>query len=213
MAVPPVAPITLGETFTFLFLLLGPVKILGPFISLTKDDEPPSRRRLAVRATLFSAAALAAAALAGETLLANFRIRLQVLAISAGLVLLLTALDTVLRQFRTPAGAEINQPKASPDRAVRPLAFPIIVTPSGIAAVIIFVSLSQGPEGVLMIGALIALVLVLDLVAMLFARPVVKWLGMPLLVLGVVLGVIQVALGLNIILVNLSAIGVFTMTR
>jgi hypothetical protein len=46
----------------------------------------------------------------------------------------------------------------------------------------------------------------------LYARAILKWLTLPLYILGVVLGVVQVALGLNIILVNLSRIGVFTMT-
>jgi multiple antibiotic resistance protein len=64
----------------------------------------------------------------------------------------------------------------------------------------------------LTIGLLLLVILVLDLIAMLYARATLKWLALPLYILGVVLGVIQVALGLNLILVNLSRIGVFTLT-
>jgi multiple antibiotic resistance protein len=57
------------------------------------------------------------------------------------------------------------------------------------------------------VGLLLA-VMLLNLLAMLFATPVLRWLGMPLMVLGTVLGVVQAALGLNIMLVTLRALGV-----
>ena len=137
---------------------------------------------------------------------------MPVLAITGGLILFLAALDTVMRQFRGPTGADAEDTPLSLSLAVSPLAFPTIVTPAGIAAVIIFVTLSPDPAGKATIGLLLLVILLLDLIAMLYARAILKWLALPLYILGVVLGVIQVALGLNIILVNLSRIGVFTMT-
>ena len=89
-----------------------------------------------------------------------------------------------------------------------PLAYPIIVTPSGIAAVIICMTLAPGwPGKGAIVGLLLALML-LNLLAMLFASAVLRWLGMPLLVLGTVLGVVQAALGLNIMLNALRTLGV-----
>ena len=92
--------------------------------------------------------------------------------------------------------------------AISPLAFPTIVTPYGIAAVIICVSLT--PDLLTksaIFGALLGLML-LNLVAMLYARPVLKYLGMPMQLLGTVLGIIQVALGLQIILAGLRRLGI-----
>ena len=211
MATAPLTTISAGEMLAFFFLLLGPIKILGPFVKLTRGAEPRFGRQLAIRGILLAAGALGAAAIVGEKFLDNFRIGLPVLAITGGLILFLAAMDTVMQQFRGPAGADAKDLPLSLSLAVSPLAFPTIVTPSGIAAVIIFVTLSPDLAGKLTIGLLLLVILILDLIAMLYARAILKWLALPLYILGVVLGVIQVALGLNIILVNLSRIGVFTM--
>jgi multiple antibiotic resistance protein len=212
MATAPLTTISAGEMLAFFFLLLGPIKILGPFVKLTRGAEPRFGRQLAVRGILLAAGALGAAAIVGERFLDNFRIGVPVLAITGGLILFLAALDTVMQQFRGPGGPDVEDTPVSLSLAVSPLAFPTIVTPSGIAAVIIFVTLSPDLAGKLTIGLLLLVILILDLIAMWYARAILKWLALPLYILGVVLGVIQVALGLNIILVNLSRIGVFPMT-
>ena len=49
--------------------------------------------------------------------------------------------------------------------------------------------------------------MVLNLVAMLFARPILKYLQMPPMLFGTVLGIIQVALGLSITLRGLQSVG------
>lgn len=49
--------------------------------------------------------------------------------------------------------------------------------------------------------------MVLNLVAMLFAKQVLKYAGMPMQLLGTVLGIIQVALGLQIIVMGLRGLG------
>ncbi len=211
MPTAPLTTISAGEMLTFFFLLLGPIKIVGPFVKLTRGAEPRLCRQLALRGIVLSAGALAVAAILGETFLDRFRISVPVLAMTGGLILFLAALDTILRQFRGPAGADGEEMPPSLSRAASPLAFPVIVTPSGIAAVIIFVTLSPDLAGKATIGLLLLVILVLDLLAMWYAQVILKWLALPLYILGAVLGIIQVALGLNIMLINLSRIGVFTM--
>ena len=211
MPTTPLTTVSAGEMLTFFFLLLGPIKIVGPFVKLTRGAEPRWCRQLALRGILLAAGALAAAAILGEKFLDNFRISVPVLAMTGGVILFLTALDTIMRQFRGPAGADAQDMPLSLSLAASPLAFPTIVTPAGIAAVIIFVTLSPDLAGKATIGLLLLAILVLDLIAMWYARAILKWLALPLYILGAVLGVIQVALGLHIILVNLSRIGVFTM--
>ncbi len=211
MPTTPLTTVSAGEMLTFFFLLLGPIKIVGPFVKLTRGAEPRLCRQLALRSILLAAGALGVAAVLGEKFLDNFRISVPVLAITGGVILFLTALDTIMRQFRGPAGADAQDMPLSLSLAASPLAFPTIVTPAGIAAVIIFVTLSPDLAGKATIGLLLLAILVLDLIAMWYARAILKWLALPLYILGAVLGVIQVALGLHIILVNLSRIGVFTM--
>ena len=67
-------PITWGMIFALLFLMLGPIKLLGPFAAATKDCDRVFRLRLATRAFLFSAAAVTIAAALGEQMLENFAI-------------------------------------------------------------------------------------------------------------------------------------------
>ncbi len=77
-----------------------------------------------------------------------------------------------------------------------PLAFPTIVTPYGIAAVIVFMALMPDMKGRLMIGAVVLGIMLLNLVFMLVNRYIFKFLALVLPVLAAVLGVVQVALGL-----------------
>ena len=211
MPTAPLTTVSAGEMLAFFFLLLGPIKIVGPFVKLTRGAEPRFCRQLALRGVLLAAGALGAATIFGEKVLDNFHIRVPVLAITGGLILFLAALDTIMKQFHASAGPDVQDTPVSLSLAASPLAFPTIVTPSGIAAVIIFVTVSPDLTGRLTIGLLLMMILFLDLIAMWYARAILKWLALPLYILGVVLGVIQVALGLNIILVNLSRIGVFPM--
>jgi len=198
------------KIFFLLFLMIGPIKILLPFVEMTKDTDAAFRRRLAGRAILFSAAALAVAGLIGRSMLENFNIPAPVLALTGGLVLFLVALQTVLHQFsagaspRTSAGSTPGL-----QLAFNPLAFPTIVTPYGIAAVIVFIALAQDDLSLKMtVAAVTAAILILDWIAMLFAHAILKWMGTALQVFAVVLGVTQIALGVNVILQSLSLIGV-----
>ncbi len=90
--------ISARKIFIMLFLMLGPIKILVPFVNLTRDADPVLRRRLATRAMLYSLAALALAGLLGRNILENFEISVPVLALTGGLILFLVALRTVLEQ-------------------------------------------------------------------------------------------------------------------
>ncbi|MDL2410253.1 MarC family protein [Rhizobium calliandrae] len=196
------------KIFFMLFLMLGPIKILVPFVAMTSNCNRRFRRRMAARAILFSAAALAIAGLLGRTMLENFEISLPVLAMTGGIILFLVALQTVLQQSPSMPvlSTEADKP---PDLklALTPLAFPTIVTPYGVAAVIVFATLAAGRqvEG-LTVTTIVLLILALDWVAMLFAETILSWIGTLLQVLAVVLGVTQAALGLQIILHSFSMI-------
>jgi multiple antibiotic resistance protein len=65
-------PITWGMIFALLFLMLGPIKLLGPFAAATKDCDHVFRFRLATRAFLFSIGAVTIAAGLGGRMLDNF---------------------------------------------------------------------------------------------------------------------------------------------
>ncbi len=206
-----VAPhtVTLTEMFTFLFLMLGPIKILGPFVQMTRGSEAAFAKRLALRAFLFSCAALVFAAFIGERSMRKYHIAVPVLAIAAGIILFLVALQTVMQQFDKDRPLR-HEFEPSLRLAVSPLAFPTIVTPYGVAAVIVFMTLT--PDFVTRSEIFVVLLglMLLNLVAMLFAKPVLKYAGMPLQLLGTVLGIIQVALGLQIIVAGLRQLNLWS---
>ena len=207
----PLRQVPLGQVFTILFLMLGPFKIIGPFFKLTRGADAKLTRQIAVWATIFSALALLIAGFLGENILSSYGIPLPVLALSGGIILFLVALKNVLEQFEAPEPHtdQVAVPPAAVMKvAMAPLAFPTIVTPYGIAAVVVLVAFSQSLEGRLTIGAVVVAIMVLNLIVMLVARRLQTVLAFVLPIFGAVLGVVQVALGLQIINNALRPLGV-----
>jgi multiple antibiotic resistance protein len=190
------------QIFTFLFLMLGPFKIVEPFLRITKDADSRLTRQIAVWATILSALALLVAALLGETFLRKYGIPLPVLALSGGIIFFLVALKSVLAQF-APLEPRTDEAGVAPASAMQvammPLAFPTIVTPYGIAALVVMLSFSQGLEDRLVVGTVVLAIMASNLIIMLLARRLMSVLALVLPILGAVLGVVQVALGLQII--------------
>ena len=185
--------------FAILFLMLGPFKILGPFSQITQAADPVLTRNIALRGFLYSTIALLLAALIGEKILSNYGIPLPILAISGGIILFLVAILNIIHQFDPPVTKDENPVKPTMKMAIYPLAFPTIVTPYGIAAVIVFFALAPDLNSKLLVGAVVLGIMVLNLVFMLINRYTFKYLAVVLPLLAAILGVVQVALGLQII--------------
>jgi multiple antibiotic resistance protein len=220
-AAPPLpqthAPLTIGQVFTFLFVMLGPLKIIGPFARMTRNADAAFRRRLAVRGDLISAIAVIAGAYAGQYLLLKWSVPLGTLLVAGGVILFLVALHQVLQQYATPTdpGAPpspdaAGTPPPTMQMAFSPLAFPTIVTPYGVATLIVL--LANRPDDMRILG-LVAVVMTLNLLAMLYADRILKTPGVAsiLLIIGTVLSVLQVALGLQMLFVGLYRLGIITL--
>lgn len=201
-----VRPIPFSQIVTFLFLMLGPIKIIGPFSKATQAADAKLTHQIAFRAIFFAILALLLAALLGESVLTQFSVPLPVLAISGGIILFLVALQQVLQQFAPPAKSDRAATPPTPSVALTPIAIPTIVTPYGIAALIIFIVLSPDLKRQLAIVAVLLGIMLLNLIVMLVARRILRFIGVFLQILGAVLGIIQVALGLQIILFNLKRV-------
>lgn len=207
----PLRQFPLGQVFTLLFLMLGPFKIIGPFLKITQGADDRLARQIALWATIFAALALLVAGVLGETFLSSYGVPLPVLALAGGIILFLVALKNVLEQFESPEPSH-DTAAARQDAvmkvALRPLAFPSIVTPYGIAALIVFLAFSQTLEARLTIGAVVVVIMALNLAVMLVARRLPAVVTIVLTILGAVLGVVQVAIGLQIINNALRTLGV-----
>jgi multiple antibiotic resistance protein len=199
------APFSIGKVFTFLFMTLGPFKIFGPFAAMTRGRDGAFKRRLAFEGIVIAALAMLAAATIGANTLQSWGISVGALQLAAGIVLFLIALKPVLEQYepKTPERKEAesdNEPAPSASAlAFSPLAFPTIVTPYGVAVLILVVTLR--PDHLPEIAGVTAFVLVLNLLAMLSADLILKTplLGSVLGIVGAVMGLLQVALGVQVV--------------
>lgn len=205
----------LSQVFVFFFLMLGPIKIVGPFVRITRALDDAARHHLAMRAFLISSASTVIAAVVGHTVLQNWHVSLGALLLAGGVVLFLVALQQVLQQYAAPPPEALpaaDGPGQAADAAR--IAFPTVVTPYGIAVVIIVLATSPGLTYGIAVIAILLGVMVLNLLAMLYARQILRTIGiMPLQVLGAVLSVLQVALGVQMILWSLAMLGIFEGTR
>ncbi len=201
-----------------LILMVGPIKVIPAFLRLTARASDPMRRRIAWNGFLLSTATVLVLALFGYRLLVKFNIPLTAILASAGLVMVLVALRLVLAEYGDddvfgdhPHGhdqsPEISRalppPPENPslDLVVQPLVFPIILTPYGLALVITLSALVRELEGSpATLIAILLVIMVLNLLAMLFARPILAVIRPRVLqMLGLILGIIQLSLGIGLL--------------
>lgn len=193
---PPYIPLLgLSDIFLLFFIMLGPIKVIGPFAAQTRNLEPAASRTMAWKVFWLSTITVVAVALVGAGMLSKWRIPPEVLQLAGGLIFLLVALQMVMAQYKAPEPVDAQGPP------VMHLVFPVTVTPYGIAAIIVLMALSGTMERSIAVLALALAVMVLNLLTMLFARGILGLITMvPLRVLGAVLGVLQVALALQLII-------------
>ncbi len=197
--VPVLTGMEKSQIFTYFFIMLGPMKLLGPFAKLSAEMDQAAARKLAFKGFIIASLAGIAAAFIGERLLEKWNVSLAALLLAAGLILLLVALRTVLAPYSPPGGPEDapNPARQHPSPSVSPLAFPHILTPFGIAAMILLLAAASDDSRRFEIVGVFLEVMVLNLVFMWLARPILKHAAGVLRLLGGVLGVLQIALALQ----------------
>jgi multiple antibiotic resistance protein len=202
------AHIGLGAVFTLFVITLGPIKVLGPFSQLTRELDEPTLRQVAIRAFLLSVVTVVLGGYVGLALLENWKIPIAELELAGGLIFFMVGMRLVLEQYQPPAPPPPPLPPTPTAAALR-LTFPTIVTPYGIAAVIVLLANSSSAERTLILLGILVAVMVLNLLFMLYARKLAGSLTlMALRILGAVLGVLQVALAVEMILRSLRGIGI-----
>jgi multiple antibiotic resistance protein len=76
------------DTFVALFAVLNPLLAIPIFLSLTADDSPGQRQRIAVVASITTGVALWVAALIGDQILNLFGIQVPSFQVAGGIILL-----------------------------------------------------------------------------------------------------------------------------
>lgn len=191
--------------FTILFMLVGPLKIIPSFAGLTKGADLRFKRAVAIRGALIATGLCAFVCVSGLTILAKYHIQIEAVRVAGGLVLLLSALNTILKK------SEPHPPVSSESRPIQvaasPVAVPIIVPHAGVAAILIFLLIgAQNPGMTQMVAVSLAIILGLDFLVMYFIDQILK---IPILMLvlsvsGSVLVFVQACLATQTILIGLK---------
>ena len=199
-----------GELFTLFFVMLGPLKLLGPFVTRTHGIDDRTVERIAMWAFVFATVSVVVGGLLGARLLGKWHISIPSMTIAGGIVFFLVGLRQLLEQYERHAPCASTEPlPASPMLAATHLLFPIVLTPYGIAAVIAVMGASTTAARTSMILTIVLAIMVLDLVAMWFARRIlIGPVMIGLQVLGAVLAVMQVALAIELMVTGLRSLGV-----
>jgi len=204
----------LSFVFTIFFLTLGPIKTIPTFFQLTKDATAKFRQQTALQATGLALLLSLFIAFVGRNVLGKWRISLEALQISGGLILLLFALKVISMQpqpFKGEKATADTPLSASFKLALTPLTTPTIITPYGVVAILFFMVLAKGDIGFeSQIIGLIVLIMFLNYLGMLFAVRIMKTGFVPVLLMlvGWVFAIMQAALGIDVILKAFRAMGV-----
>ena len=192
-----------SEVFLFFFIMLGPLKLIGPYFTQTRSLDASAARTMAWKVFALAVIAVLTAGLLGSALLRKWQIAPAIMEFAGGLVFLLVALQMVLSQYEEPHARVEQSPQ------VLRLVFPVTVTPYGVATVIVLMALSADMQRSLSVLGLAVAVMALNLLAMLFVRPIVRGIGiLSLQIVGAVLGILQVALALQLMAHALQRMGV-----
>ena len=194
---------TVRHMFTYFFVTLGPVKIIGPFMHATANAGPPVRRAIAVRAFLISTVMVVLLAVAGDALAQRWGISDRSVSIAGGIILLVWSLRSLLGSSN-PIGGPKPPEEPTLDLAAIPLTVPVIITPAGVAAILFF-TMTTPPSDFMAearIVWLLLIVMTLNLICMLTAKWILRAIGgrMTLQVIGGVLAVMQASLAVEVII-------------
>jgi multiple antibiotic resistance protein len=200
------APINLSFVFAIFFLTLGPLKLIPAFYGVTQGLDGKTRIGLALKSTVLAFVILLVAAVVGSALAVNWRVSREALTITGGFLLLIGSLKILSNALSPPAPREGAAPADPPARraisiVISPLAIPGIITPWGLVALLLFVSVAEDQNRLAGVGVMLLLIMLLNIIGMIFAGPVMRAVGLPAMsVLGWVFSILQAALGVTFML-------------
>jgi multiple antibiotic resistance protein len=121
-------------TFIFFFAVIDPIGTVPVFIAVTNRYEDQVKRKIAIKATLFSAAILLFFVVAGEIILTAINIPLSAFQIAGGIVLFLFALSMIFGESKPEE--ELKMARSGTETAIFPLAVPSIASPGAMLAAV-----------------------------------------------------------------------------
>lgn len=124
----------LTTDFVMLWATIDPIGALVLFVAVTANLSADERKKVAFKATSYSAIILLSSIILGQVVLTAMGIQLISLQIAGGIILFLFGLQMV---FGSSFKDSSSHPEAGHDIAVFPMAVPSIASPGAIMAVIL----------------------------------------------------------------------------
>ena len=196
--------------FMTLWATIDPIGSLALFVGLTASLSRTDRRRVAARATVYSAVILVVTVVIGQFVLDAIGIHLLSLKLAGGLILFVLSLKMLFGDM--DSGAALNDPGR--DIAVFPLAVPSIAGPGAITAAIVLTDndVYTVPEQALTSVMLLA-VLAITYVLFLLSEKVLRVIGRSgAAILVRIMGIILAALSVELVMGALG-IGVWAKVK
>lgn len=193
------ALVPLNTVFVLLFVTLGPpLKTPMIYFAKTRGMAEADSHTLAWKTFLLATVAVIVGGFLGIGMMHNWHVSTPILLVAGGLVFFLVSLRTVLDPFESKPPPHPAEPAPAP--TAFQMAVPMIVTPWGIAGLIIILANSHSHERTLSVIAMVLGVMILHYLAMRFSGALVRTVGpLPFQLFGAIIGILTVALSLQMI--------------
>ena len=122
------------SVFIFFFAVIDPIGTVPIFIAVTRSLDERSKKLVAIKATLTSAAILTFFIVAGEPILTAMDIPLSAFQVAGGIVLFLFALTMIFGESKPEQ--ELEMVKEGGQLAIFPLSVPSIASPGAMLAAV-----------------------------------------------------------------------------
>lgn len=163
-------------TFIFFFAVIDPIGTIPVFIAVTRGYDTKAKRKIAVVASLAALGILLFFVIAGELILAAMGIPLAAFQIAGGIILFMFAVSMIFGESKPEE--EIRIAETHHETAVFPLAVPSIASPGAMLAAVLLTENARFNifEQIQTVAMMVA-VLVVNLILMLAASSIHKWIG------------------------------------
>lgn len=210
--------LNLADTFVTFLALLGPQKVLLSFARIARTRDPHTVRLVAAAAGICAACIGTACALSAPWLVSFFHISTPALELSAGILFFVYAFGLVLGIHFDPTEAPVapdsrstkpTDPQHPVGGGFREMLLPFVVSPLAVAAAILGSASATGWGARWIVVLAFALVTFIDMgAAMVFSALLGRMHEILLEMLSRLLGVLLAAVGMQLFLQGLQALGV-----
>jgi small neutral amino acid transporter SnatA (MarC family) len=196
------------DTFLLLLIGIGPKIALVPFLQVTADIDQSTRQSM-IRKMLTTAGVVAVLLIAlGELLARLLHFSTGSLSIAGGIILVIIAVTMVLGTA-DPTESHAIKGRDPLRIAVFPLAVPYLLNPAGIVALVTLSAEADAIGVVVMVLALLAIVLAIDVAVFRWANRVSDHLDESrMLITEKIFGFLLAALAVQLMLDGLHSVGV-----